>query len=81
MIEHKGSLRAVWQADIRLEGVPGADDNRLARAHSFADTARVLATTRGACAWMALGHAPGAYDAALRYAWERHPPPSRAWPR
>ncbi|TCK27589.1 acyl-CoA dehydrogenase family protein [Pseudonocardia endophytica] len=71
VIEHKGSLRAVWQADIRLDGVRVPDDNRLARARSFADTARVLATTRGACAWMALGHATGAYDAALRYATER----------
>jgi glutaryl-CoA dehydrogenase len=72
VIEHKGSLRAVWQADIRLEGVRVHDDARLAHARSFADTARVLATTRGACAWMALGHATGAYDAALRYARERH---------
>jgi len=71
VIEHKGSLRAVWQADIRLDGVRVHDDNRLAHARSFADTARVLATTRGACAWMALGHATGAYDAALRYARER----------
>ena len=72
VIEHKGSLRAVWQADIVLDGVRVPEDNRLAHARSFADTARVLATTRGACAWMALGHATGAYDAALAYARDRH---------
>ena len=31
----------------------------------------MLATTRGTCAWMALGHATAAYDAALRYSLER----------
>ena len=30
---------------------------------SFADTAAVLSGTRGACAWMALGHAVAGYDA------------------
>ena len=42
----KLSLRAVWQADIALRGVRVPDDNRLAEARSFRDTARVLATTR-----------------------------------
>ncbi len=72
VITGKGSLRAIWQADIRLSGVRVAEDNRLPEARSFADTARVLAGTRSSCAWMALGHATGAYDAALRYASERH---------
>jgi glutaryl-CoA dehydrogenase len=71
VIAGKGALRAIWQADIRLNGVRVPDDNRLPGAQSFADTARVLAATRSACAWMALGHATGAYDAALRYATER----------
>jgi glutaryl-CoA dehydrogenase len=44
-----------------------AEADRLAGASGFADTARLLAATRGSCAWMALGHATGAYDAALRY--------------
>ena len=34
----------------------------------FKDTARVLAATRGACAWIALGHAVAGYEAALTYA-------------
>ena len=35
------------------------------RRSSFKDTGRVLATTRNTCAWVALGHATAAYDAAL----------------
>ena len=71
VIPRKGSMRSVWQADIELTGVRVPDDDRLAGAETFADTARVLATTRATCAWMALGHATAAYDAALRYARER----------
>ncbi|OZM71785.1 acyl-CoA dehydrogenase [Amycolatopsis antarctica] len=71
VIEGKASLRAVWQADITLEGVRVPEANRLTGANGFADTARVLASTRSICAWMALGHATGAYDAAMRYASER----------
>lgn len=71
VIPRKGSMRSVWQADVTLDGVRVPDDDRLPGAETFADTARVLATTRGTCAWMALGHATAAYDAALRYARER----------
>jgi glutaryl-CoA dehydrogenase len=46
-------------------------ESRLPRANSFRDTARILATTRSACAWAALGHAVAAYDAALTYAKRR----------
>jgi glutaryl-CoA dehydrogenase len=71
VIEGKVSLRAVWQADIALDNVRVPGENRLAGAHSFRDTSRVLATTRATCAWAALGHATSAYDTALRYAGER----------
>jgi glutaryl-CoA dehydrogenase len=71
VIEGKGSVRAVWQAHITLDGVRVPAENRLPGAQSFADTARVLAGTRGACAWMALGHAVAGYDAALTYAQKR----------
>jgi glutaryl-CoA dehydrogenase len=71
VITGKVSLRAVWQAEIELHGVRVPEANRLQEARSFADTGRVLATTRGACAWMALGHATAGYDAALSYAKER----------
>jgi glutaryl-CoA dehydrogenase len=67
VISSKGSVRAVWQCEVILDGVRVAEADRLAGASGFADTARLLAATRGSCAWMALGHATGAYDAALRY--------------
>ena len=72
VIEGKISLRSVWQAEITLENVRVPAGNRLPGARSFKDTTRVLATTRSTCAWGALGHATAAYDAALRYAQERH---------
>lgn len=71
VIPGKVSLRALWQADITLDGVRVPDENRLVNAHTFADCAAVLASTRSTCAWMALGHATAGYDAALRYATER----------
>jgi glutaryl-CoA dehydrogenase len=71
VIGGKVSLRSVWQADITLSAVRVPDENRLAHAKTFADCAKVLANTRGICAWMALGHATAGYDAALRYAMER----------
>jgi glutaryl-CoA dehydrogenase len=71
VIEGKGSVRSVWQADIELRGVRVAADARLPQAHSFKDVGRVLASTRLTCAFAALGHAVGAYDAALTYCRER----------
>lgn len=70
-IEGKVSLRSVWQAEITLTGVRVAEENRLPGAKSFKDTARVLVSTRSACAWMALGHAVAGFDAALSYAKRR----------
>jgi glutaryl-CoA dehydrogenase len=71
IIEGKGCARAVWQADIRLDGLRVPETNRLPGANSFKDTGRVLVTTRGTIAWGALGHAVAAYDAALTYAKQR----------
>ena len=71
-IDHKVSLRAVWQAHITLTGVRVPEANRLPDARSFKDTARVLAGTRNAVAWGALGHATAAYDIAVEYCSERH---------
>jgi glutaryl-CoA dehydrogenase len=71
VIEGKGASRAIWQADIRLEGVRVADSDRLPGARSFKDTGRVLVTTRATIAWAALGHAVAAYDIALSYAKQR----------
>ena len=50
-IDGKGSLRAVWQAEITLTDVRVPEANRLPGANSFRDTARVLAGTRNAVAW------------------------------
>ena len=66
-ITGKGSLRAIWQADIELRDVRVPASAVLPGATSFRAASRVLASTRAACAWMALGHAVGAYDAALTY--------------
>jgi hypothetical protein len=45
-IEHKASVRAVWQADIDLKGVRVPAESRLPGADTFQDTGRVLASTR-----------------------------------
>jgi glutaryl-CoA dehydrogenase len=71
VIEGKGSLRAIWQAQISLEDARVPAENVLPAARSFKDTARVLAGTRSTCAWAALGHAVAAYDTALTYAKQR----------
>ena len=71
VIEGKGSVRSVWQAHIELRGVRVPMSARLPGARSFKDAGRVLTATRLTCAFAALGHAVGAYDAALSYCRER----------
>jgi len=71
VIEAKGSLRAIWQAQIELRDVRVPVANALPGARTFKDTARVLAKTRSTCAWAALGHAVAAYDTALTYSKRR----------
>ena len=61
----------MWQAHITLTDVPVPEANRLPQARSFKDTARVLAGTRNAVAWAALGHATAAYEIAIDYCTER----------
>jgi glutaryl-CoA dehydrogenase len=70
-MEGKGSLRAVWQAEITLTDVRVPEANRLPGAQSFKDAGRVLAGTRNAVAWAALGHATAAYEIAAQYCAER----------
>ena len=67
LIVGKGSVRAVLQANITLNGVRVPIGNVLPGARSFKDAVRVLASTRIAVAWGALGHAVAAYEAALSY--------------
>src|SRR5262249_41862516 len=70
-LDGKGSLRAVWQAEIELREVPVPESDRLPGANSFKDTGAVLATTRNTVAWGALGHAVAAYDVARSYCGQR----------
>jgi glutaryl-CoA dehydrogenase len=70
-IDGKGSLRAVWQAEITLTDLRVPEENRLPGANSFKDTGRVLAGTRNSVAWGALGHATAAYEIAAAYCGER----------
>lgn len=70
-IKRKGSVRAVWQADITMEGLRVPADSRLPGANSFKDAGKVLASTRNTCAYAALGHAVAAFDAALAYSKQR----------
>jgi glutaryl-CoA dehydrogenase len=67
VIEGKGSVRSVWQAHIELHDVRIPVSARLPGANTFRDAGRVLASTRLTCAFAALGHAVGSYDAALTY--------------
>jgi glutaryl-CoA dehydrogenase len=67
----KIAKRAVWQAEITLDGVRVPVANRLAHSDGFGATARVLAATRAGVAWEAVGHAMAAYEAGLAYAKER----------
>ncbi len=71
-MEDKIALRVVQNAHITLDGCRVPEANRLAKARSFRDTARVLRMTRADVAWLAVGCARGAYEHALRYARKRH---------
>jgi glutaryl-CoA dehydrogenase len=70
-MEGKAAARAIWQAEISLDGVQVPEESRLPGARSFKDAGRVLVDTRSTCAWAALGHAVAAYDTALTYAKQR----------
>ena len=70
-IDGKGSLRAVWQAEITLADLRVPEESRLPGANSFKDAGRVLAGTRNSVAWAALGHATAAYEVAVSYCAQR----------
>ena len=70
-IDGKGSLRSVWQGHLTLTDLRVPESNRLPGARSFKDAGQVLAGTRNAVAWGALGHAVAAYEIALAYAQQR----------
>lgn len=70
-IENKLSLRAIWQAHIRMDDVFVPDSMVLPTAKSFKDTAGVLFATRLGVAWAAVGHATACYESAVQYAKQR----------
>jgi hypothetical protein len=70
-ITGKTANRVVWQAQITLDGVRVPLEARLADARGFDHTNGVLAKSRQTVAWEALGHAIGAYEAALSYSLRR----------
>ena len=70
-MQHKMALRVVQNATITLQDCRVPEENRLANARSFKDTAAVLRMTRAGVAWEAVGCAQGAYEHALRYACQR----------
>ncbi|WP_229074067.1 acyl-CoA dehydrogenase family protein [Actinoplanes sp. DH11] len=70
-IENKIALRIVQNADITLSDVRVSEADRLQRANSFKDTAKVLRETRAGVAWQAVGVMLAAYEIALAYAKER----------
>jgi glutaryl-CoA dehydrogenase len=61
----------VQNADIELTDCRVSGENRLARANSFRDTARVLRATRGGVAWSAVGAMMNTYELARDYAVSR----------
>lgn len=71
-MEDKMALRTVQNALITMEDCRVGEQNRLQKAESFKDTAKVLRMTRAAVGWQAVGCARGAYELALDYSTDRH---------
>lgn len=71
-IENKYSLRIVQNADITLDNVFVPDNNKLTHAKDFATGTNVILESSRLCvAWMIVGNACGAYEAALKYCLQR----------
>ncbi|MHA7941534.1 acyl-CoA dehydrogenase family protein [Formosa sp. 3Alg 14/1] len=70
-IEDKMALRTVQNALITITDCKIPESDRLQKANSFRDTAKVLRMTRAGVAWQALGCGRGAYESALKYTKKR----------
>ena len=70
-MEDKMALRIVQNAIITLTNCVVPEGDRLQKAESFKDTAKVLRMTRAGVAWQAVGCARGAYENALKYTKKR----------
>ncbi len=68
---NKMALRTVQNAIITMTECRIPEGDRLQKANSFKDTAKVLRMTRAGVAWQAVGCARGAYEAALKYTQKR----------
>jgi glutaryl-CoA dehydrogenase len=67
----KTALRAVWQAEITLDGARVPAENKLANCRSFKDVSTILDRTRYTVAWRALGVAMASYELALAHCLSR----------
>lgn len=70
-IKGKMALRTVENAHITLTDCKIPESDRLQKANSFRDTAKVLRMTRAGVAWQAVGCGRGAYENALKYTKKR----------
>ncbi|MGO1940982.1 MAG: acyl-CoA dehydrogenase family protein [Yaniella sp.] len=70
-IRHKGSLRAIDQADIFYDDVKVGAEALIEGIKSFREVSQVLYATRIGVAWSALGHATAAFESALAYSTQR----------
>ena len=70
-IDQKMALRVVQNGWITLTNCRVSEADRLQRAESFKDVAKVLRMTRAGVAWFAVGCGRGAYEHARRYATQR----------
>lgn len=70
-MEDKMALRIVQNGIVTLTDCVIEEADRLQKANTFKDTANVLRATRAGVAWIAVGCARGAYEAALKYTRER----------
>lgn len=70
-IENKIALRVVQNGLITLKDCRVPESDRVQKADSFKDVAKVLRMTRAGVAWFAVGCGRGAHEHALRYATER----------
>jgi glutaryl-CoA dehydrogenase len=67
----KTALRAVWQAEITLDGARVPAEDKLENCRSFTDVSSVLDRTRYTVAWRALGVAMASYELALAHTLQR----------
>lgn len=70
-IRHKGSLRAIDQAEIFYDDVKVDAEALIPGVQSFRNVTEVLYSTRIGVAWSALGHATAVFESALAYSTQR----------